>query len=88
MTCLTIKSSDTNFTAHVLQNLLELASEVETRRCNSLAMVQCRVQRELQRVDVRKWIDEDLNADLQYLTDALALCVQDFRYDYPTCNVI
>ena len=65
-----------------LQNLLEKPEEKETVQENALAMVQCKVLKQLELLEARKFDDPDIIEDLEFLQEKLQESVHDLRY----CN--
>lgn len=63
-----------------LQNLLEKSTERETRQEYALAMIQCKVLKQLENLDQQKYDDEDISEDIKFLLDKLGESVQDLRY--------
>lgn len=59
------------------RNLIEKPVDRGTVRENSIQMVQCKVLKHLQLVSQRYAGDEDLRADVEFLTDTLTISVQD-----------
>lgn len=66
----------------VLKNLLEKPTEREYKTDNALAMVQCKVLKQLQLLEGRKIEDPDLVDDIQFLNETLQASVQDLRWTY------
>lgn len=62
------------------QNLLEKSTERETRQEYALAMIQCKVLKQLENLDQQKYDDEDISEDIKFLLDKLGESVQDLRY--------
>lgn len=62
-----------------LQNLLDKPTEPELKRENALAMIQGKVLKHLQLLNVKKYEDSDLTDDMQFLTDTLEVNIQDVR---------
>lgn len=63
-----------------LQNLLEKAAERETRQEYALAMIQCKVLKQLENLEQQKYDDEDITEDIKFLLERLGESVQDLRY--------
>lgn len=63
-----------------LQNLLEKSAERETRQEYALAMIQCKVLKQLENLDQQKYDDEDITDDIKFLLERLGESVQDLRY--------
>ena len=66
---------------NICQNLLEKPTEREYKTDNALAMVQCKVLKQLQLLEGRKVEDQDLVEDMQFLNETLQASVQDLRLD-------
>ena len=64
----------------LFQNLLEKSVEKETRQEYALAMIQCKVLKQLENLDQQKYDDEDISEDIKFLLDKLGESVQDLRY--------
>lgn len=62
------------------QNLLEKAAERETRQEYALAMIQCKVLKQLENLEQQKYDDEDITEDIKFLLERLGESVQDLRY--------
>ena len=62
-----------------LQNLLEKSAEKETRQEYALAMIQCKVLKQLENLEQQKYDDEDITEDIKFLLDKLGESVQDLR---------
>lgn len=64
----------------LFQNLLEKAAERETRQEYALAMIQCKVLKQLENLEQQKYDDEDITEDIKFLLERLGESVQDLRY--------
>jgi len=62
-----------------IQNLLEKAEERETVHENAVAMVTCKVLKQLELLEARKYDDPDIMDDLAFLQEKLQASVQDLR---------
>lgn len=62
------------------QNLLEKSAERETRQEYALAMIQCKVLKQLENLEQQKYDDEDITEDIKFLLERLGESVQDLRY--------
>lgn len=60
--------------------MLEKSTERETRQEYALAMIQCKVLKQLENLDQQKYDDEDISEDIKFLLDKLGESVQDLRY--------
>ena len=61
------------------QNLLEKPAEREIVQDHALSMVQCKVLKQLQLLEGRKFDDPDITEDIEYLNETLQTSVQDLR---------
>lgn len=68
------------FSCRLSQNLLEKAAERETRQEYALAMIQCKVLKQLENLEQQKYDDEDITEDIKFLLERLGESVQDLRY--------
>lgn len=68
----------------LFQNLLEKAAERETRQEYALAMIQCKVLKQLENLEQQKYDDEDITEDIKFLLERLGESVQDLRYSEGT----
>ena len=68
------------FSVMFLQNLLEKPEEREIVQDHALSMVQCKVLKQLQLLEGRKFDDPDITDDIEYLNETLQTSVQDLRY--------
>ena len=62
------------------QNVLEKSGERETRQEYALAMIQCKVLKQLENLDQQKYDDEDITDDIKFLLERLGESVQDLRW--------
>lgn len=62
------------------QNFLEKSTERETRQEYALAMIQCKVLKQLENLEQQKYDDEDISEDIKFLLEKLGESVQDLRY--------
>lgn len=62
-----------------VQNLIEKPEETSISRDNAIAMVQCKVLKQLDILQSRRFDDPDITEDLQFLTETLQTSVQDLR---------
>merc|ERR1719492_679982 len=61
----------------VFRNLIEKPEEAEVKKENCISMVQCKVLKQLELLEQRKFDDEDIVEDIQFLNDKLNASVQD-----------
>ena len=62
------------------QNLLEKPGEKEFVKDHALSMVQCKVLKQLELLEARKFDDPDIVDDIEFLTEKLQSSIQDLRY--------
>lgn len=62
-----------------IQNFLEKSTERETRQEYALAMIQCKVLKQLENLEQQKYDDEDISEDIKFLLEKLGESVQDLR---------
>ncbi|XP_062338470.1 V-type proton ATPase subunit H isoform X2 [Osmerus eperlanus] len=72
-----VKEKVTRIILAALRNLLEKSAEKETRQEYALAMIQCKVLKQLENLDQQKYDDEDISEDIKFLLDRLGESVQD-----------
>merc|ERR1719367_281278 len=66
----------------VFRNLLEKPDERELVKENCISMVQCKVMRQLEFLEQRKFDDEDIQADIEFLKEKMEASLQDLSsYD-------
>ena len=53
--------------SHLLQNLIEKVEEAQVIKENCISMVQCKVLKQLEFIEQRKFDDEDIQADIEFL---------------------
>ena len=61
------------------QNFLEKSTERETHQEYALAMIQCKVLKQLENLEQQKYDDEDISEDIKFLLEKLGESVQDLR---------
>lgn len=71
-----------------LQNLLEKSAERESRQEYALAMIQCKVLKQLENLDQQKYDDEDITDDIKFLLERLGESVQDLRCSLTEASII
>jgi V-type H+-transporting ATPase subunit H len=62
------------------QNLIEKVEEAAVSKEQCIAMVQCKVLKQLSILEQRKFDDEDIVADIEFLNEKLQASVQDLRF--------
>ncbi|XP_010789727.1 V-type proton ATPase subunit H isoform X2 [Notothenia coriiceps] len=72
-----VKEKVTRIILAALRNLLEKCAEKETRQEYALAMIQCKVLKQLENLEQQKYDDEDITEDIKFLLEKLAESVQD-----------
>ncbi|KAI1243380.1 hypothetical protein IHE44_0000984 [Lamprotornis superbus] len=72
-----VKEKVTRIILAAFRNLLEKSTERETRQEYALAMIQCKVLKQLENLDQQKYDDEDISEDIKFLLDKLGESVQD-----------
>uniref|UniRef100_A0A670I450 V-type proton ATPase subunit H n=1 Tax=Podarcis muralis TaxID=64176 RepID=A0A670I450_PODMU len=72
-----VKEKVTRIILAAFRNLLEKSTERETRQEYALAMIQCKVLKQLENLEQQKYDDEDISEDIKFLLDKLGESVQD-----------
>uniref|UniRef100_A0A8C1H9Z0 V-type proton ATPase subunit H n=1 Tax=Cyprinus carpio carpio TaxID=630221 RepID=A0A8C1H9Z0_CYPCA len=72
-----VKEKVTRIILAAFRNLLEKSAERETRQEYALAMIQCKVLKQLENLDQQKYDDEDITDDIKFLLEKLGESVQD-----------
>lgn len=72
-----VKEKVTRIILATFRNLIEKCEEQETSRNNAIAMVQCKVLKQLEILQGRKFEDSDIAEDVEFLNDRLQASVQD-----------
>lgn len=66
----------------VFRNLIEKPEEPEIKKENCISMFQCKVMKQLELLEQRKFEDEDIQEDITYLMEKMEASVQDLSsYD-------
>jgi len=66
----------------VFRNLIEKPEEPEVKKENCISMYQCKVMKQLELLEQRKFEDEDIQQDIEYLMEKMEASVQDLSsYD-------
>merc|ERR550525_1953512 len=66
----------------VFRNLIEKPEETEVKKENCISMVQCKVMKQLELLEQRKFEDEDIQEDISFLMEKMNESVQDLSsYD-------
>ncbi|XP_036374989.1 V-type proton ATPase subunit H isoform X1 [Megalops cyprinoides] len=72
-----VKEKVTRIILAAFRNLLEKSAERETRQEYALAMIQCKVLKQLENLEQQKYEDEDISDDIAFLLERLGESVQD-----------
>merc|ERR1719397_554863 len=66
----------------VFRNLIDKPEEREVKKENCISMFQCKVMKQLELLEQRKFEDEDIQEDIEYLMEKMEASVQDLSsYD-------
>lgn len=71
------KEKVTRIILAVFRNLIEKPEEPQVAKENCIAMVQCKVLKQLSILEQRRFDDEDISSDVEYLAEKLQSSVQD-----------
>lgn len=71
------KEKVTRIILAVFRNLIEKPTDLQVAKEHCIAMVQCKVLKQLSILEQRRFDDEDITADVEYLTEKLQNSVQD-----------
>ena len=67
---------------YLSRNLIEKPEEAEVKKENCISMVQCKVMKQLELLEQRKFEDEDIQEDISFLMEKMNESVQDLpSYD-------
>ncbi|CAH1984276.1 unnamed protein product [Acanthoscelides obtectus] len=72
-----VKEKVTRIILAVFRNLIEKPNDQQVAKEHCIAMVQCKVLKQLQILEQRKFDDEDVSSDIEFLTERLQSSVQD-----------
>ncbi|KAM8851426.1 V-type proton ATPase subunit H isoform 2-T3 [Spinachia spinachia] len=72
-----VKEKVTRIILAAFRNLLEKSGEKETLQEYALAMIQCKVLKQLENLEQQKYDDEDITEDIKFLLEKLGESVQD-----------
>ena len=67
----------------LLQNLIEKPEDKQVIKENCISMVQCKALKQLEFIEQKKFEDEDIQADIEFLKEKMEISLQDLRYDNP-----
>ena len=62
--------------ASLSRNLIEKPEEAEVKKENCISMVQCKVMKQLELLEQRKFEDEDIQEDISFLMEKMNESVQ------------
>lgn len=71
------KEKVTRIILAVYRNLIEKPTDPNVAKEHCIAMVQCKVLKQLSILEQRRFDDEDITGDVEYLTEKLQSSVQD-----------
>jgi V-type H+-transporting ATPase subunit H len=71
------KEKVTRIILAVFHNLIEKPEDPQVCKEHCIAMVQCKVLKQLSILEQRRFDDEDITGDVEYLTEKLQMSVQD-----------
>lgn len=71
------KEKVTRIILAVFRNLIEKPQDLQVAKEHCIAMVQCKVLKQLTILEQRKYDDEDISGDVEYLIEKLQSSVQD-----------
>uniref|UniRef100_A0A8D1KN64 V-type proton ATPase subunit H n=2 Tax=Sus scrofa TaxID=9823 RepID=A0A8D1KN64_PIG len=72
-----VKEKVTRIILAAFRNFLEKSTERETRQEYALALIQCKVLKQLENLEQQKYDDEDISEDIKFLLEKLGESVQD-----------
>ncbi|RXM33716.1 V-type proton ATPase subunit H [Acipenser ruthenus] len=72
-----VKEKVTRIILAGFRNLLEKSADKETHQEYALAMIQCKVLKQLENLEQQKYDDEDISEDIKFLLEKLGESVQD-----------
>ena len=62
------------------QNLIEKPEDKQVIKENCISMVQCKALKQLEFIEQKKFEDEDIQADIEFLKEKMEISLQDLRY--------
>jgi len=83
-----VKEKVTRITLAVFRNLIEKPDDPAICRENCIQMVQCKVLKQLEILSQRKFDDEDITADIEYLNEKLQNSIQDLSSFEEYCSEV
>ena len=63
------------------QNLIEKPEDKQVIKENCISMVQCKALKQLEFIEQKKFEDEDIQADIEFLKEKMEISLQDLRYN-------
>ena len=61
------------------QNLIEKPDDRQVVKENCISMVQCKALKQLEFIEQKKFDDEDIQADIEFLKEKMEASLQDLR---------
>ncbi|KAK4310428.1 hypothetical protein Pmani_018012 [Petrolisthes manimaculis] len=83
-----VKEKVTRIVLAVFRNLIEKPEEPQIARENCIQMVQCKVLKQLEILAQRKFEDEDITADIEFLNEKLQNSIQDLSSFEEYCSEV
>ena len=65
------------------QNLIEKPEDKQVIKENCISMVQCKALKQLEFIEQKKFEDEDIQGDIEFLKEKMEISLQDLRYSDP-----
>ncbi len=63
-----------------MQNLIEKPMDSQVVKENCISMVQCKALKQLEFIEQRKFDDEDIQADIEFLKEKMEASLADLRF--------
>ena len=70
------------------QNLIEKPEDKQVIKENCISMVQCKALKQLEFIEQKKFEDEDIQGDIEFLKEKMEISLQDLRYNQGGTNII
>jgi len=67
-------------TYSIFQNMIEKPEDRQIVKENCISMVQCKTIKQLELIEQKKFDDEDIQSDIEYLKEKMEASLQDLRY--------
>ncbi|KAB7503087.1 V-type proton ATPase subunit H [Armadillidium nasatum] len=83
-----VKEKVTRITLAVFRNLIEKPEDSSVARENCIQMVQCKVLKQLEILAQRKFEDEDITSDIEFLNEKLQNSIQDLSSFEEYCSEV